>query len=67
MFIEDRAISKFKLIRIEYSSYLMKDNSKDLNYILEKLDKYGFRKVIIFKHNQLKFDLSIHGTIYASK
>lgn len=65
--IEDRAISKFKLIRIEYSSYLMKDNSKDLNYILEKLDKYGFRKVIIFKHNQLKFDLSIHGTIYASK
>ncbi len=65
--INDKAVSKFKLVRLEYSPYLLKDKSKTLKYLLNKLKDYGFKNVIIFKHNQLRFDLSSHGTIYASK
>ena len=65
--INDKAVSRFKLVRLEYSPYLLKDKSKTLKYLLDKLKDYGFKNVIIFKHNQLRFDLSSHGTIYASK
>lgn len=65
--IDDKTISKFKLVRLEYSPYLLKNKSNNLKYLLDKLKSYGFKKIIIFKHNQLKYDLSNHGTIYASK
>ncbi|MEM3753854.1 MAG: FkbM family methyltransferase [Candidatus Micrarchaeaceae archaeon] len=65
--IEDPSLSKFSRIRIEYSPYLLNDPSKSLQYIIQKLNNYGFNKVRIWKHNSLRFDLQNHGTIDAEK
>ncbi len=63
--IEDKQISKFKRIRIEYSTYLLNDKNKSLNYLIKKLKEYGFNNVRVYKHNNIRFDLMDHGTIEA--
>jgi hypothetical protein len=35
--------------------------------IINKLKEYGFNKIRIYKHNEIGYDLSEHGTIYAVK
>jgi FkbM family methyltransferase len=65
--IEDESISRFKRIRIEYSPYLLKDKSKSLAYLIQKLKGYGFNNVRIYKHNNIRFDLMTHGTVEAEK
>jgi FkbM family methyltransferase len=65
--IDDPSISKFKRIRIEYSPYLLNQQGKTLEYLIEKLKSYGFTKVRVFKHNYLRFDLMYHGTLEAEK
>ena len=65
--IEDPSLSKFSKIRIEYSPYLLIDPSKSLNYIIQKLNSYGFSKVRVWKHSSSRFDLLNHGTIDAEK
>ena len=39
--IQDPSISKFKRLKIEYSSYLVKGKNKNPEYILGILKKYG--------------------------
>lgn len=65
--IEDKCISSFKKIRIEYSPYLLGEPDKSLSYLIEKLKGYGFNNVRVYKHNGLRFDLVNHGTIEAEK
>ncbi|BFI73747.1 hypothetical protein YN1_7340 [Nanoarchaeota archaeon] len=65
--IEDKALEKFDIVRIEYSTII--DNKKigNRDYLIEKLKEYGFNKIRIYKHNELFYDLSAHGTILAQK
>ena len=65
--IEDASIEKFQRIRIEYSPYLLNSKNETLDYLLNKLKNYGFNKVRIYKHNNLRFDLMNHGTLEAEK
>lgn len=65
--IQDPSISKFKRLKIEYSSYLVKGKNKNPEYILGILKKYGFTNIRVYKHNYLRYDLSYHGTIDAIK
>jgi FkbM family methyltransferase len=65
--IEDTSISKFQKIRIEYSPYLLNQNDKSLEFLIQKLKYYGFTKFRIYKHNNLRFDLTYHGTLEAEK
>ena len=65
--INDTSLSRFQRIRIEYSIFLVDDINKNLEYLLSKLDEYGFRHVRVFKHNSMRYDLLTHGTIDASK
>ena len=65
--INDENISKFEMVRIEYSTKIdgMKIGNRDS--IIKKLSEYGFKKIRIFKHNDEPFDLLDHGTIEAVK
>jgi len=65
--IEDSSISNFSKVRIEYSPYLLNQSDKTLEYLIDKLKSYGFTKVRVFKHNNLRFDLTYHGTLEAEK
>jgi len=65
--IEDSSISSFKKIIIEYSPYLLNQSDKTAEYLIDKLKSYGFAKVRVFKHNNLRFDLTYHGTLEAEK
>lgn len=63
--IDDNGISKFQIIRIEYSTLIDNRNIGDRDEIVTKLKEYGFNKFRIFKHNDIDFDLNEHGTIEA--
>lgn len=66
--ITQNGISNFKRIRLEYSFYLWKNkDNANLAYLMDKLKKAGFTKIRIFKHNNLKIPLILHGTVDASK
>lgn len=65
--IEDASIKKFKKIRIEYSPYLLKSETKSLNHLIDKLKFYGFSMIRVYKHNGLRFDLMNHGILEAEK
>lgn len=65
--INDRAISEFSLIRIEYSTKIGNKVIGTRKNILDKLQEYGFNKVRIFKHNEGTYDLMEHGTIETAK
>ena len=65
--ILDDAISKFKKVRIEYSIYLVRDHKKSLKCLIDKMREYGFNNIRIYKHNNLRFDLTEHGTLEAEK
>ena len=65
--ILDNAISKFKKVRIEYSIYLVRDHKKSLKCLIDKMREYGFNNIRIYKHNNLRFDLTEHGTLEAEK
>lgn len=65
--ILDPSISKFEKVRIEYSPYLLKDPTKNINFLIKKLKEYGFSQYRIYKHNYIRFDLLNHGTLEAEK
>jgi FkbM family methyltransferase len=65
--IQDENISKFKMIRIEYTTVIGKQTLGSRQQIIDKLKKYGFNKIRIFKHNEGRFELNNHGTIEAIK
>ncbi|MEM3845962.1 MAG: hypothetical protein QXU98_09695 [Candidatus Parvarchaeota archaeon] len=61
--IEDKSISEFRKIRIEYSPYFLKGWQKTLRTLMDKLKEQGFGNFRIYKHNCSKYDLSNYGTI----
>lgn len=65
--INDKSISKFKIIRIEYSTSIDGKKIGERQQLIEKLKEYGFNKIRIFKHNESRYDLTDHGTIEATK
>jgi len=65
--IKDKSISEFKMIRIEYSTSIDDKRIGERLQLIEKLKEYGFNKIRIFKHNELRYDLTDHGTIEATK
>lgn len=65
--INDKCISKFEMVRIEYSTHIGDKLIGSRDVIVKKLREYGFNKIRIFKHNELTYDLNIHGTIEAVK
>ena len=65
--ILDNSISKFEKIRIEYSPYLLNTANNTLELLVRKLNAYGFNKIRVYKHNDLRFDLMNHGTLEAEK
>jgi len=65
--VEDASISNFQRVRIEYSPYLLNQTDKTLEFLIQKLKYYGFTKFRVFKHNNLRFDLTYHGTLEAEK
>ncbi len=65
--INDKDISKFKMVRIEYTTRIDDKIIGNRDNIIKKLNEYGFNKIRIFKHNESLFDLNEHGTIEAVK
>lgn len=66
--IQDDSIMSFQKVRIEYSPYLIKSQTKGLEDLINILKGYGFSKFRIYKHNcHWRFDLMNHGTIEAEK
>jgi len=63
--INDEAISRFKMVRIEYTTSINGKKIGDRQELINKLKEYGFNKIRIFKHNENPFDLIDHGTIEA--
>jgi methyltransferase, FkbM family len=65
--INDKAIQKFNIVRIEYTTVIDGKRVGDLGYLIEKLKDYGFTKIRIYKHNEVPVNISVNGTILASK
>ena len=65
--IDERALSKFKIIRIEYTTKVGNKKIGNRDTIIKKLKQHGFNKIRIFKHNYGAFDLIEHGTVEAKK
>jgi FkbM family methyltransferase len=65
--INDVAIQKFQMVRVEYSPIIDNRRVGDRKEIIDKLKQYGFNKIRVFKHNEFPFDLNDHGTIEARK
>ena len=65
--IEDDSVSKFKMIRIEYSSIIVNKKLGSRDEIIKKLQEYGFNIIRVFKQNEESFDLTESGIIEAIK
>jgi len=65
--INDEGISKFEMVRIEYTTCIGNKVIGNRDDIIKRLRDYGFNKIRIFKHNELVYDLNVHGTIEAVK
>jgi len=52
---------------LEYSTSIDDKKIGERQQLIEKLKEYGFNKIRIFKHNELRYDLTDHGTIEATK
>lgn len=65
--LADESVSKFKIIRIEYSQIKINKNLGNRDEIIKKLQEYNFNNIRIFKQNQESFDLSESGVIEAIK
>ena len=65
--LNDKNISKFTMIRIEFSPFINGKILGNRDDIIKKLNEYGFNKIRIFKHNEFANDLHKHGTIEALK
>lgn len=62
--IKDKILNRFNVVRIEYNRI---EGLEDRNTIINKLKEYGFSKIRVYKHNELKLSLLDHGTILAVK
>ncbi|MEM0304446.1 MAG: FkbM family methyltransferase [Saccharolobus sp.] len=65
--INDDAISKFKIVRIEYNINIGGTMIGTRDELIDKLKEYGFRKIRVYKPNELVYDLHYIGIIEARK
>ena len=68
--LQDQVIEKFQRLRIEYSPYMNGKDSEIFDYpswIEDQLKSRNFSIIRVFKHNNIKKALNIHGTIDATK
>ena len=65
--INERELSKFKMVRIEYSTKIADKKLGSRSDIIKKLKRFGFKSIRIYKHNYGSYDLFDHGTIEAKK
>ncbi len=70
LILEDPELENFERLRMEYSPYLNEKSPKTDDYpawLTKRLKDIGFEKVRIFKHNDFRKPLSVHGTVDASR
>ena len=65
--IKEDSISNFEMARIEYSTHIGNIAIGTREEIVKHLEKFGFKKFRIFKHNEGVYDLMTHRTIDAVK
>lgn len=65
--INEKALSKFEMVRIEYSTKIGNKKLGTRDYIIKQLKQLGFKNIRIYKHNYGSYDLFEHGTIEAKK
>ena len=65
--INEDAISKFKIVRIEYSTKIGNRTLGSREEIIKRLRQLGFNSIRIYKHNNGGYDLIECGTIEAKK
>lgn len=65
--INEKVISKFEIVRIEYSTKIGDKKLGTRDYIIKRLKQLGFKNIRIYKHNYGSYDLFEHGTIEAKK
>ena len=65
--INENSLSKFKMVRIEYSTKIGNKTLGGRKEIIKRLKQLGFKNIRIYKHNYGSYDLIEHGTIEAKK
>jgi len=65
--VHDPSLSKFQMVRIEYSTHIGHKKIDLRDEIIRALKEHGFNRLRIYKHNEGKYDLNEHGTIEAKK
>ena len=65
--INEKVLSKFEMVRIEYSTKIGNKKLGTRDYIIKQLKQLGFKNIRIYKHNYGSYDLFEHGTIEAKK
>ena len=65
--INEKVLSKFEIIRIEYSTKIGDKKLGTRDYIIKRLKQLGFKNMRIYKHNYGSYDLFEHGTIEATR
>ena len=65
--IAEDSLSKFKIIRIEYSTKIDDKTFGNREEIIKRLKQLSFKNIRIYKHNYGSYDLIEHGTIEAKK
>ncbi len=65
--INEDSLSKFKMIRIEYTAKIGNITLGKREAIIKRLKQLGFKNIRIYKHNNGSYDLIEHGTIEAKK
>lgn len=65
--INDDQLKKFEVIRIEYTTKINGSIIGERDTIVRKLKEFGFDLIRIYRHNDLRDDLKVHGTIEAKK
>ena len=65
--ISEDSLSKFKIIRIEYSTKIEGRTLGGREEIIKRLKQLGFKNIRIYKHNYGSYNLLEHGTIEAKK
>ena len=65
--INEDSLSKFKIVRIEYSTKIENRTLGDKEEIIKRLKQLGFKNIRVYKHNYGSYDLTEHGTIEAKR
>lgn len=64
--LQEKEVSKFHIVRVEYSTYGPRDGST-ADSIIRKVKSHGFQNVQVLKHNAGLYSLDEHGTVVGLK